>query len=72
MGEQKMSKKRINKATGELSKKRLLAISILETIGALMGHEDMFDGEQWYEFEDAVTEILEHPNQQPTVRSECG
>jgi len=34
------------------------AIRILETISEMKGKEKMFDGDQWYAFEDAVTDII--------------
>jgi len=39
---------------------RAKAIRILEDIADLLGEEDIFD-DQWYEFEDMVTEIIEKP-----------
>lgn len=41
-----------------LTKERLKAIHILEKIAELMGDETMFDGEKWFELEDAIVEIL--------------
>ena len=37
---------------------RQKAIRILEAIAEKLGNEDIFDGEEWYGFEDMVTNII--------------
>lgn len=53
----------ITKNKSNLTKKRLLAINILETIASMLGDETIFDckddDDKWYKFEDAVTKLIE-------------
>ena len=52
-------------ATNELEPERRTAITILETIAEMLGDEGVFDcrdGDgRWYEFEDAIVDILKDP-----------
>jgi len=46
----------------ELTQSRQVAISILETLANMLGEDDLFESStlDWYEYEDAVTEILDN------------
>jgi len=52
-------------AANGLEPERMTAITILETIAEMLGDEEMFDCKdgdgRWYEFEDAIVDILKDP-----------